>query len=613
MLDTLFEGATIVDGSGAAPFTADVGVRDGQVVEVGRVSEAARERIDANGAWLTPGFIDIHTHYDGQASWDQTFSPSIHHGVTTLVMGNCGVGFAPLRAGPRERASADLIALMEGVEDIPGVALAEGVRFNWTTFPQYMDALDAMPHSLDFLVQVPHDPVRMAVMGARALAQQAASAADIDAMRALVNEALRAGAAGFSTGRSDNHRTARGEDTPAAQAAAAELTGIARAFDGLSHGVVQVVSDFDLLRDLSPTGQLAGRAHFDAEFALVEQLARAARRPLSMTWLQRHPGGEQWEWIRERVDAAVAAGLPLYLQTAARGIGVINGLGASFHPFMGFPGYRELAHLPLAARAAALREPARKARILAEKSQPLAGDGTPIPPLVDTLLAQIELISARMFPLVARVGGAVDDSAAGTSGGAPDYEPGVMTSFLVRAKQRGVSALEAIYDHLARGDGTQLIYFPIFNYNAGNLDTVRGMLEHPRALFGLGDAGAHVGTVCDASFSTFLLTHWVRDRASARMPLERAVEMMTRRNARYLGLTDRGTIAQGQRADLNLIDPLRLSVGMPQLVHDLPAGGKRFVQKGEGYRGTWVAGRRVQAEGVISDERPGRLVRMGRR
>ncbi|MEQ1686394.1 MAG: amidohydrolase family protein [Burkholderiaceae bacterium] len=583
MLDWLIEGGTVVDGSGGAPFTADVGVRDGRIVAVGKINEAAHERVDADGAWVAPGFVDIHTHYDGQATWDETFSPSIHHGVTTVVMGNCGVGFAPVRKGHE----ADLIKLMEGVEDIPGAALAEGIRWNWESFPQFMDALDATPHSLDFLLQIPHDPVRMAVMGERAFTQQAAGADDIVAMRALVREALQAGAVGFSSGRSDNHRTSEGKETPASEATSAELCGIAGAFEGVSHGVIQMVSDFDVLK---------GPERFDAEFDLVEAAARASGRPLSMTWLQRDPGGAQWQAIRERVDIAVSKGLPLYLQTAARGIGVINGLEASFHPFMGFPGFKEIAQLPLAERAAAMREPARKARVLSEESDRMAGDGTAIPPLVDILLARIEMISGRMFPLDAKL----------------NYEPDVMQSFLVRAKQRGITALEALYDHLAEGDGNNLIYFPIFNYNDGSLSAVRSMLEHPRALAGLSDAGAHVGTVCDASFTTFMLTHWVRDRASDKLPLERAVEMMTSRNARYLGLTDRGTIAVGQRADLNLIDPQRLSVGVPALVRDLPAGGKRFLQKGVGYLGTWVAGQRVQRDGEITAARPGRLVRAGR-
>ncbi|WP_096698943.1 amidohydrolase family protein [Polaromonas sp. AER18D-145] len=582
MLDLLIKGGTVIDGSGAAPFVADVGVQDGRIVAIGPITTAARDTVDASGAWVTPGFVDIHTHYDGQATWDETFSPSIHHGVTTVVMGNCGVGFAPLRPGSEDR----LIKLMEGVEDIPGVALTEGVKFSWESFGDYMNALDAMPHSLDFMAMVPHDPLRMLVMGERAEAREAANEQDIAAMRGHLRTALAAGAVGFSTGRSDNHRTAEGHDTPASIASAAELTGIARAFEGLSHGVVQVVSDFDLMQ---------GPQNFDAEFDLVEQLAAASGRPLSMSWLQRDPGGEQYLAMQARVEAAVARGLPLYLQTAARGIGVINGLDASFHPFMGFPGYKEIATLSVADRAAAMREPARKSRILSEKSERLAGDGTPIPPLVDMLLARIEMIAGRMFPLDAAL----------------NYEPNVMQSFLVRAKQRGVTALEALYDYFSEGDGSQLVYFPIFNYNQGSLDTVRQMLGHPRALFGLGDAGAHVGTVCDASFSTFMLTHWVQGRAQGRLPLEQAVEMMSSRNARYLGLGDRGLLAPGLRADINVIDPSRLSVGLPQLVRDLPAGGKRFLQKAQGYLGTWVAGECVAREGEVTAARPGRLVRSG--
>jgi N-acyl-D-aspartate/D-glutamate deacylase len=582
MLDWLIKNGTVVDGTGAAPRVADVGVRAGRIVAVGHISESAHHTMDATGLWITPGFVDIHTHYDGQATWDACFTPSIYHGVTTLVMGNCGVGFAPKRPGHE----ADLIKLMEGVEDIPGAALHEGIRWNWESFPQYMDALAATPRSLDYLVQVPHDPLRMYVMGERALAHERATPDEIHAMQTLLREALQAGAAGFSTGRSDNHRTSEGKDTPAANATADELRALAQAFEGLGHGVIQIVSDYNLLQ---------GPAEFDAEFDYVELLAKASGKPVSLTWLQRDPGGEQYLKIQARVEAAVQAGLPLYLQTAVRGIGVLNGLEASFHPFMGFPSYKEVAHLPLAQRAEAMRDPARKARILSEKSERLAGDGSAIPPLVDILLAKIDLISGRMF--------ALQDTL--------NYEPSVMQSFLVRAKQAGISPLEAIYDYLSTGDGAGLIYFPLFNYNEGSLDAVRRMLAHPRALSSLSDAGAHVGTVCDASFTTFMLTHWVRDRGQDAIALEAAVEMLTRRNALYLGLTDRGVIAPGMRADLNAIDPSRLSVGVPELVHDLPAGGKRFVQRAQGYVATWVAGEQVQAQGVVTEARPGRLVRMG--
>jgi N-acyl-D-aspartate/D-glutamate deacylase len=581
MLDCLIKNGTVVDGTGQKPFIADVGIQGGRITQIGKINEAAKEIIDATGLWITPGFVDLHTHYDGQVTWDACFTPSIYHGVTTVVMGNCGVGFAPKRPG----AEDDLVKLMEGVEDIPGAALHEGIVWNWESFPQYMNALEATPHSLDFLVQVPHDPLRMYVMKERALAHEEATPKDIEQMRALLREALEAGAVGFSTGRSDNHRTSEGKETPAAEASHAELTGLAQAFQGLSHGVVQMVSDYNLLK---------GPAEFEAEFDLVEAIAKASGKSLSLTWLQRDPGSEQFLRIQERVEKAVAKGLPLFMQTGARGIGVLNGLDASFHPFMGFPSYKEVAHLPLAERAAALRDPARKARILSEKSERLAGDGSSIPPLVDILLAKIDMISGRMFPLEANL----------------NYEPSVMESFLVRAKQKGVTPLDVIYDHLSAGRGEGLIYFPIFNYNEGNLDTVRKMLDHPRALSGLSDAGAHVGTVCDASFTTFMLTHWVQGRDKDSMPLETVIEMLTRRNANYLGLKDRGVLSVGMRADINAIDPQKLSVGLPQLVRDLPAGGKRFLQKAEGYVATWVAGEQVQRHGKITYARPGHLVRM---
>jgi N-acyl-D-aspartate/D-glutamate deacylase len=581
MLDCLIKNGTVVDGTGQKPFIADVGIQGGRITHIGQINEAAKETIDATGLWITPGFVDLHTHYDGQVTWDECFTPSIYHGVTTVILGNCGVGFAPKRPG----AEDDLVKLMEGVEDIPGAALHEGIVWNWESFPEYMNALAATPHSLDFLVQVPHDPLRMYVMKERAVAKEVATPQDIAQMRALLREALEAGAAGFSSGRSDNHRTSEGKDTPAAEASHAELTGLAQAFQGLSHGVVQMVSDYNLMK---------GPAEFDAEFDLVEAVAKASGKSLSLTWLQRDPGGEQYLRIQERVEQAVAHGLPLFMQTGARGIGVLNGLDASFHPFMGFPSYKEVAHLPLAERAAALRDPARKARILSEKSERLAGDGSSIPPLVDILLAKIDMISGRMFPLEATL----------------NYEPSVMESFLVRAKQKGVTPLDVIYDHLSAGEGDGLIYFPIFNYNEGNLDTVRKMLGHPRALSGLSDAGAHVGTVCDASFTTFMLTHWVQGRDKDTLPLETVIEMLTRRNANYLGLKDRGVLAVGMRADINAIDPQKLSVGLPQLVRDLPAGGKRFLQKAQGYVATWVAGEQVQRNGEVTAARPGHLVRM---
>lgn len=581
MLDLKITGGTLIDGTGGEPFTADIGIREGRIVEIGSLSEAAQQTLSADGAIVTPGFLDIHTHFDGQVTWDETFSPSIYHGVTTVVMGNCGVGFAPVQRGEEAR----LINLMEGVEDIPGSALAEGIRWQWASFPEYLDALDRTPHSIDFLAQVPHDPLRMFVMGARAEANEQATEDDIIAMRGLAHEALEAGAVGLSIGRTDNHRTAEGNWTPSSEADARELNGLADAFHTLGYRVLQAVSDFDLLR---------APERFDAEFDLLEGMARTAQRPLSMTWLQREPGAEQWTQIRARAENANAQGVTMRLQTAARGIGVINGLDASFHPFMGFPTYKSLAHLALAERASQMRQPEIKARILAEKSERLAGDGTAIPPLVDILLAQIDLLAARMFPLTAE----------------PNYEPTLAQSFLALASARGVHPLEALYDYLAEGDGGNLLYFPIFNYGPGSLDVVEQMLHHPLALAGLSDAGAHVGTVCDSSFPTTLLSYWTRDRQrGTRLTLPQAVEMLTARNAKYLGLQDRGRLQVGMKGDINVINYEQLQPSMPELKRDLPAGGKRFVQQARGFVATIVSGTIVAREGKVTDARPGRLVR----
>ena len=387
MFDTRITGARIFDGNGGDPFTADIGINEGVITAIGDDVGDAKQTIDADGASATPGFIDIHTHFDGQVSWDETLAPSVLHGVSTCVMGNCGVGFAPMRKNDEER----LISLMEGVEDIPGSVLSEGIDFNWETFPEYMNAIDAIPHSIDFAVQVPHDAMRLYVMGDRAERLEPATADDIAAMQAIVRESLAAGAAGFSTGRTDIHLTAKGQWTPSSEATKEELCGIASVFAGASHGTIQVVSDFNLFRS---------EDEFDREFDLIDAMAEAGGgRPLSMTWLQRVPGEHQWRAIEKRVSQAAARGLDIKLQTAARGIGVITGLDTSFHPFTGVPGYKEISALPLAQRAARMREPDVRTRILGEKSEPLAGDGSPVPPFVDKMLAQIDQLSGRMFPM----------------------------------------------------------------------------------------------------------------------------------------------------------------------------------------------------------------------
>ncbi len=581
MLDLKIQGGTIVDGRGGAPYRGDVGVVGGRIVAVGAVDEAAARTIDAEGAIVTPGFVDLHCHYDGQVSWDPDLMPSSIHGVTTCVNGNCGVGFAPVREADRQA----LIELMEGVEDIPGSALAEGLRWRWESFPEYMRAIDT-PHAIDFAVQVPHDALRVYVMGARAIAGEDATDEDVARMRALTREALEAGAIGFSTGRTDNHRARSGAATPASEASVRELCGIAAAFHGLGHGVLQAVSDFDMS---------LGADRFDGEFDVLEAMVAAAGgHPLSISLSQRDGEPGQWRRILARVDAANARGVPIKVQVGARGIGVMLGLQATFHPFMGFPSYKRIAHLPLAERVAALRDPGLRARILGESSDKVAGDGSSVPPLADRLLATLDVVSMRLFRLGAR----------------PNYEPTLADSIFAEARARGVTPLAAIYDALLEDEGRQLLYFPIFNYSGMNLDAVREMLVHPQALPGLSDGGAHVGTICDASFPTFLLSHWVRDRPQGRIPVERVVQMLTGDGARFVGLRDRGAIAVGLRADLNVIDMERLALARPRMIEDLPAGGRRLLQDATGYRATLVAGEVIAAGGALTGARPGRLARV---
>jgi N-acyl-D-aspartate/D-glutamate deacylase len=579
-MDTVIRGGLVVDGTGAAPFEADVGIEGGRIVAVGKGLAPAAKEIDARGCIVTPGFVDIHGHYDGQVSWDEELRPSSIHGVTTVVMGSCGVGFAPVRAADRQR----IIGLMEGVEDIPGAALAEGINWRWETVAEYMTALDAMPHAIDFAVTVPHDALRVYVMGERAEAREAATDDDIAKMQEVLAASLDAGAVAFSTGRSDNHKDNRGADTPAAEVGKRELAALASVFRGRKGRTLQIVSDFDLAK---------GPAAFDGEFAIVEAMAEESGAPLSMSLLERIGDVDQWKKILARVEAGVARGLNLKVQCAPRGIGVILGLEATFHPFIGFPSYKEVATKPLAERVAHLRKPEVRARLLQEKSEKVAGDGSSIPPLVDILLANLDFVAMSLFRLGER----------------PNYEPKREDSLFAEAMRSGRTVLEALYDALLEQEGHALLYFPIYNYSGGNLDAVAEMLHHPRALFGLSDGGAHVGTICDASFQTFLLTHWARDRAERRMPIEQAVRMLTSANAEWVGFHDRGVLAPGKKADVNVIDLAALELLPPRLVHDLPAGGKRFMQDAKGYRATLVSGAVVAENGVLTGARPGRLVR----
>lgn len=582
--DLKIVGGTLVDGTGAPGFVGDLAVRDGRIVAVGHCPDVAARTLDATGAVVTPGFVDLHCHYDGQVSWDADMAPSSLHGVTTCLNGNCGVGFAPVRSTDRER----LLKLMEGVEDIPGAALAEGISWDWTTFPEYLSAIDARPHSIDLAALVPHDALRVFVMGERALASERATEADIAAMRELLRESLRAGAAGFSTGRTDNHRASDGSATPASEATTRELAGIAGAFEGLTHGVLQAVSDFDMA---------TGDERFDEEFDVLEAMAAGAHGHLtSVSLMQRDLAPDQWRRILARAEAANAKGVPMRVQVAPRGIGVILGLETTFHPFIGFPSYQRIAALSLSERVAAMRDPGFRARMLSETSQPVAGDGSPIPPMVDLFLSKIEMLSLKIFRL----------------GENPDYEPAIERSLYAESQSRGVGALEALYDAMLDREGHELLYFPIFNYTEFNLDNVRTMMAHPLSLVALSDGGAHVGTVCDASYSSFFLAHWTRDRAEGRFSLEEAVRKLTGANARYLGLTDRGVLEVGRRADVNVLDPARLRLSAPRLVHDLPAGGRRLLQDADGYLATLVAGEVIRDAKGLTGARPGRVVRLGR-
>ncbi|MEM8606013.1 MAG: amidohydrolase family protein [Myxococcota bacterium] len=584
MYDLKIVGGTIVDGTGTERFSGDIGIKDGKIADVGACDESAKETLDAKGAVVTPGFVDIHTHYDGQISWDEELAPSSIHGVTTCAMGSCGVGFAPVR--PTDHAK--LVELMEGVEDIPGTALSEGITWGWESYPEYMDALDRMPHTIDFLGHVPHDALRVYVMGERAVFDEAATPDDIAEMRRLLRNALDAGAVGFSTGRSDNHRSAVGDWTPSSEAGGEELAGIAEAFVGLDHGVLQAVSDFNVLH---------GDDHFEAEWSVLEQMLRAAGgRPMSVSTMQRDHSPEQWRWILDRATKMTEQGFDVRCQVASRGIGVMLGLQATFHPFMGFPSYKAISHLPLEERVRAMKDPALKAKIIEEKSEPVAGDGSMLPPLADFFLSNLEMVSMRLFRL----------------GQDPNYEPPAQESFGMQAMSRQEPVLSVIYDAMLEQDGEALLYFPVYNYTGMNLDAVHEMLTHPRALPGLSDGGAHVGTICDASMPTFLLTHWARDRGEGRIPLEKVIQMQAHDTARFIGLDDRGTLSRGQRADINIIDFDALRLLPPVMLKDLPAGGQRLMQHANGYVATLVAGEAIARHGKLTGARPGRLVRSGR-
>lgn len=587
MYDLKITNGLVFDGSGAEPLNTNIAVADGKLVELGDCDGPAKHTFNAKGSIVTPGFIDVHTHYDGQFSWDEELMPSVNHGVTTAVMGNCGVGFAPCRENDRER----LIRLMEGVEDIPGTALHEGIQWDWESFPEYMDAIDRRAHTIDLAVMVPHDPLRVYVMGERAMFDESANAQDIQRMSALVHEALQAGAVGFSTGRSDSHKTADGDWTPASEASKDELVGIASAFKGLKHGVLQAVNDFDMVRP---------EDNFDQEFELMEAYFNASGgRPGSMSLMQRDFAPDDWLKIIAGSEKMNREGLDIRLQVAPRAIGVFNGLNCTFHPLMAHPSYLSIRELSLAERVAKMRDPEFKRKLLSETPISLAGPGSSVPPLVDMMIGQFPELAEKLFQLDYQ--------------GTVDYEQSNDTSIASRARKDGVSVWEKAYDIMLQDQGQALIYFPVFNYTEMNYDNIYTMLTHPKALPGLSDGGAHVGTICDASFPTYLLSYWARDRALRNKPgieLQRAIQMLTADAADYLGMRDRGLLKVGLKADINVIDFDALELGVPRMVEDLPAGGQRLLQPVKGYRAVFVSGEQVIENDQVLSARPGKLVRM---
>jgi N-acyl-D-aspartate/D-glutamate deacylase len=562
--DLVTRSGVVVDGTGAAPREADVAVRNGRIAEVGKVSGSGSEEIDARGQIVTPGFVDIHTHYDGQATWAGELSPSSWHGVTTCVMGNCGVGFAPCRPGDHDM----LIRLMEGVEDIPGVVLTEGLEWNWETFPQFLAALEAREHDIDFAVQAPHGPLRVYVMGERGADREPATPEEIAQMAELAKEAVEAGAIGFSTSRTLNHRTSDGKPTPTLTAEADELVGIANGLGRARRGVLQVVSDF---KDKQ------------TEMAMLRRMVSESGRPLSISLVQDDRAPDAWRWILDQINAANADGLEMRAQVCGRPIGLLFGLELTHNPFSAHPEFREIAKLPLDQKVARLRDPEFRARLLAGR------------PEGDDRFARFYLANfGKMFLL--------DDP--------PNYEPLMEDSIAAVAKRRGVAPTELALDHMLTRGGRGMLYFPVLNYAAGSLDPSFEMMNRADTVLGLGDGGAHVGTICDASFTTTMLTYWTRDRKRGpKLDLPWVIKAHTQDTARAVGLLDRGQLRPGYRADINIIDYDRLTLRAPEVAHDLPAGGRRLIQRADGYVATIVGGKITYRDGQSTGNLPGRLVR----
>ncbi len=563
--DLVIRNGTIVDGSGSPGFQADIAVTAGKISAIGPNLPAGREEIDAQGKLVTPGFVDLHTHYDAQVTWSNRINPSSWNGVTTVMIGNCGVGFAPCKPHQREK----LVELMEGVEDIPEVVLTEGLPWNWETFGDYLDALDGRSYDLDVVTQVPHAALRVYVMGDRGVAREPATAEDRAEMARLAAEGIRAGALGFSTSRTINHRTVAGDYTPTLHAAEQELVDIAKAVGEVGEGWLQVISDFDDPRE---------------EMATLRRMASESGRPMTITVLQRDNRPELWRDTMNDIARANADGQNIVGQVLTRPTGVMLGFEISLNPFMGCETWKRLAPLAHAEKIAELRKPEVKAQILSEQQR-------------DHLMRTRVTQWSRIFPL----------------GDPPDYEPAPEKSIAAMAARAGRTPEDLVYDLLLENDGKTILYRPLSNYAYGDLSPVMDMMQHPNSLVGLGDGGAHMGVLTDASAFTYMLTHWTRDRSRGKtLPVEWAVKRLTRDNAEAIGLLDRGLLAVGKKADINVIDYDTLAICPPEVLYDLPAGGKRMVQRTRGYEATIVSGEVVYRNGEPTNALPGRLVRGAR-
>jgi len=563
--DLVIRGGNVADGTGGALREADVAVKNGKIAAVGKVSGKGAEEIDVKGLLITPGFVDIHTHYDGQATWDARMQPSSWHGVTTVVMGNCGVGFAPVRQDDHGR----LIELMEGVEDIPGAALHEGLKWNWESFGDYLDALEARQRDIDVCAQLPHGALRVYVMGERGAKLEPANEKDIAQMRALTAEAMRAGALGFTTSRTLNHRTVKGDPTPSLRATHEELMGIARGMKDAGAGVFELISDFD---NPDPV----------TEFGMIRGLVQESGRPLSLSLAQAGKSADGWKALLGMIESASKDGLPIRGQVAPRPIGLLLGLQGTLNPFVAHEAFAAIKDKPLSEKVAAMRDPMFRARIMAEN------DAKQTHPLARRVM-QFD----QIYPL----------------GNPPNYEPPRDTAISEQAKRTGRDAAELAYDLLLEDEGRAFLFSPFANYTNYNLDCCGEMIAHPDTVMGLGDGGAHVGIISDASYTTYLLTHWGRDRAHGRFDLPYLVKRQTSDTARAVGLLDRGIIAPGMKADINVIDFGKLRVNAPRMAFDLPAGGKRLLQDANGYVATIVSGAVTYRDGKETGALPGKLVR----